>query len=61
MADLRRTLHEREEEMNLAIEVRDLQKMAALSQKDTEKDELRERVDYLQQVSIMVVHFDYMT
>jgi hypothetical protein len=50
MADLKRTLHEREEEMKLAIEERDLQKMAALSRKDTEEDQLKEDVESLRKV-----------
>ena len=50
MTQLKRNLQEQEEEMKLAIEERDLQKMAALSQKDTEEDQLKEDVQSLRKV-----------
>ena len=49
-AELQKTLESKEEEMKLAIEERELQKMAALSQIDAEKDELREQVSRLTEV-----------
>ena len=47
---LHRALEERGHEMALAIEERDLQKMAALSQQDSEKDQLQQVINQLQQV-----------
>ena len=47
---LQRTLEEKAQEMALAIEERDLQKMAALGQQDSEKDQLQQVINQLQQV-----------
>ena len=47
---LQRTLAEKAQEMALAIEERDLQKMAALGQQDSEKDQLQQVINQLQQV-----------
>ena len=41
---LARTLEEKQQEMILAIEERELQKMAAISQQDTAQDELKEKL-----------------
>ena len=48
--EMQRTLESTEEDMKLAIEERELQKMAALSQSDAEKDELREQLGRLTEV-----------
>lgn len=48
--ELQKTLQSKEEDMKLAIEERELQKMAALSHSDAEKDELREQVSRLNEV-----------
>jgi hypothetical protein len=37
--------------MRLAVEERDLQKMATLSQQDTLRDELRSQLEHLQKVN----------
>ncbi len=47
---LEKTLAEKAHEMALAIEERDLQKMAALSHQDTQKDELQQGINSLSQV-----------
>ena len=44
-------LSEKEEEMKLAVEERDLQKMAAMSQQDTLRDQLQDEVNVLSSVS----------
>ena len=44
-------LSEKEEEMKLAVEERDLQKMAAMSQQDTLRDQLQDEVNILSSVS----------
>ena len=48
--EMQKTLESTEEDMKLAIEERELQKMAALSQSDAEKDELREQLGRLTEV-----------
>ena len=45
-----RALHEKQSEMALAIEERELQKMAALSQQDNKTDELQQRYEDVKQV-----------
>lgn len=45
-------LSEQEQEMKLAVEERDLQKMATLSQQDSLRDHLQTQVDTLSAVSI---------
>ena len=47
------SLKEREEDMKLAIEERELQKMAALSQQDNKTDELRQVITDLNAVSVI--------
>ena len=44
--------------MALAIEERDLRKMAALSQQDSEKDELQQVINQLRQVNCKTAEFD---
>ena len=53
---LQRTLEEKGQEMALAIEERDLQKMAALSQQDSEKDQLQQVINQLQQVNTFMYY-----
>ena len=48
--EMQKTLESTEEDMKLAIEERELQKMAALSQSDAEKDGLREQLGRLTEV-----------
>ena len=45
-----RRLAEKEQEMRLAVEERDLQKMATLSQQDSLRDHLQSQVETLQTV-----------
>ena len=47
-----RRLAEKEQEMRLAVEERDLQKMATLSQQDSLRDHLQSQVETLQTVRI---------
>ena len=47
-----RRLAEKEQEMRLAVEERDLQKMATLSQQDSLRDHLQSQVEILQTVRI---------
>jgi len=50
--DMHRKLYDKEEEMKLGMEERDLQKMAALSQQDNLKDHLQENIKQLMAVSL---------
>ena len=50
--DTARRLAEKEQEMRLAVEERDLQKMATLSQQDSLRDHLQSQVETLQTVRI---------
>lgn len=50
--DMARKLSEQEQEMRLAVEERDLQKMATLSQQDSLRDHLQAQVDTLSAVNI---------
>lgn len=43
-------LQEKEKEMQLAMEERDLQKMATLSQQDTLRDELQAQIEKIKKV-----------
>ena len=45
--ELRQKLSEKEEEVRLAIEERELQKMAAVSGLDQQKDDLLQRIELL--------------
>lgn len=47
-----RRLADKEQEMRLAVEERDLQKMATLSQQDSLRDHLQSQVETLQTVRI---------
>ena len=49
--ELRQKLSEKEEEVRLAIEERELQKMAAVSGLDQQKDDLLQRIELLNSVS----------
>lgn len=49
--ELQQRLQEKEEEVKLAIEERELQKMAAVSGLDQEKDDLLQRIKELNSVS----------
>ena len=56
--DNHRMLKEKESEMMMAIEERELQKMAAVSAQDNQKDELQRVIDEMKTVSgksIMIV------
>lgn len=51
-AEVRQKLVEKEEEVKLAVEERELQKMAAVSGLDEQKDELLRRIEELVSVSL---------
>jgi hypothetical protein len=50
--DLQHKLKEKEEEVRLAIEERELQKMAAVSGLDQQKDDLLQKMEELNSVSL---------